>query len=124
MISRSKIGGLADDLPIDKVDELDNDGEVGMLAEGLLLPIEKDLSQEVPELLRSSVGLPLIGQPESLGFLDLRRGDINSSGSLVNRWDENCDWLDMVPAVKALMVVMLLSAVSGRGTFRGREVLI
>jgi hypothetical protein len=115
MISRSNIGGLADDLPNDKVDELDSDGEVGMVGGGLWLPIERDLSQEVPELLRLTVGRPLIDQPESLGFFDLRCGDINSSGSLVNRGDENCDRLDMVPAVKALMVVMRLSAVSGRG---------
>jgi len=124
MISRSNIGGLADDLPIDKVDELDNEGEVGMLDGGLWCPIDRDLSQEVPELLRSTVGLPLIDQPASLGFFDLRCGDINSSGSLVDRGDEICDRLDIVPAVKALMVVMLLSAVSGRGTFRGGEVSI
>ena len=93
--------GIADDLPI-KVDELDN-------------------SQEVPELLRLTVGLPLIDQPESLGFFDLRCGDINSSSSLVNRGVPAL-LVVMLPAVKALMVVMLLSAVSGRGAFREGEV--
>jgi hypothetical protein len=104
MISRCKFGRLADDLPIVEVDELDNDGEVGLLDRGSWFPIEKDLSQEVPELLRATVGLPFIDQPESLGFSHLRCGDVNSSGSSVYRGDENCDWLDMVPAVMALRV--------------------
>jgi hypothetical protein len=102
MISRSNVGGLAEDLPIDKVDELDNDGDVGMLDRGLWFPTEKALSQE--ELLRAIVGLPFIDQPDSLGFFDLCCGDLNSSGSSVYRVDENCDRLDMVPAVMALRV--------------------
>ncbi len=108
MLSRSNLGGLADDKPLDKVDELDNNGEVSLLGGGFEFPIEKDLSQEVPELLRATVGLPFIDQPESLGLFELCCGVLNSSGSSVYWGDKNCDRLDMgkVLAVMALMVDM------------------